>query len=69
MSLLQDQIREDRLMQSNALRQEESAKKSFQTMMKRKAATCLAYVHEPLSEDTYIYDIALQDYIGNIGNN
>merc|ERR1712039_52450 len=26
----------DRLMQSNALRQEESAKKSFQTMMKRK---------------------------------
>mmetsp|Transcript_125237 Transcript_125237/g.267341 ORF Transcript_125237/g.267341 Transcript_125237/m.267341 type:complete len:524 (-) Transcript_125237:265-1836(-) len=32
----QDQIREDRLMQSNALRQEESAKKSFQTMMKRK---------------------------------
>merc|ERR1712039_237384 len=32
----QDQLRQDRLMQSNALRQEESAKKSFQTMMKRK---------------------------------
>jgi hypothetical protein len=32
----QDQHREDRLMQASALKQEENAKKSFQTMMKRK---------------------------------
>merc|ERR1712187_56221 len=32
----QDQVREERLMQARALEQEESAKKSFQTMMKRK---------------------------------
>merc|ERR1712087_579901 len=31
-----DQEREERLMQAKALEQEESAKKSFQTMMKRK---------------------------------
>merc|ERR1711972_1134265 len=32
----QDQVREERLMQARALEQEESAKRSFQTMMKRK---------------------------------
>mmetsp|Transcript_149937 Transcript_149937/g.462865 ORF Transcript_149937/g.462865 Transcript_149937/m.462865 type:complete len:524 (+) Transcript_149937:143-1714(+) len=32
----QDQVREERLMQARALEQEESAKRSFQTLMKRK---------------------------------